>query len=100
MQMMNKLQDADVTIDEWERRIIVKVPVFFFIFHFFLQLLRVLWKPRKILSNLMIDQFYTILFYTVTHLATTYALSLTTLDKLCEKQCPSGSSDRCIPNFL
>jgi len=99
MQMTNKmLQDANVTIDEWKRRIIVKVLILFSTFYFS-RLLR-MWKPRKILSLSLIllsisrGFITTILFYTVTHLATTYALSLTTFDKLCEKQRPSGFSDR------
>lgn len=52
----------------------------------------------------MIDRlvFTTTIFvlHGITHLATTYALSLTTFDKLCEKQRPSGFSDRCIPDSL
>lgn len=68
---------------------------------YFSQLLRISWKSRKILSSLIIDRLVSSLllcFYTVTHLATTYALSLTTFDKLCEKQRPSGFSDRCFPD--
>lgn len=64
-----------------------------------LQLLRLLSAITQIFSNLIIDRsevFYYFVLYNNTF-SYKHTLSLTTFDKLCEKQRPSGFSNRCIP---